>query len=441
LADEIQRPHYDSYESTDQQHSGAYPATSNVMRRQSSADSGNKRVASAASRRDPTGSADQNGYVSSGTVAKLISRFAQDESATTQTRDSVKQDDDPQTSLNSTGGVSFLQKYSQSRPGSAASSQLIEQWTQNPPSKVDSSKRWDDAYSSENSYPTNMDVDKAAFTATHHISSPRRSSSPIKEAGYEELPSVLSTRKDRPAVNGGHSDSRRTRQRLNSHHDSLGSSNNTFMFATSRPEQRYSSNTADLNDCEQISHRECDDKTFDTHNSFTRQTNGHGRMPVRSSTNGFAVDNHGDKDDRYYRTTEHEAPSNSTFDHASSFTGPATNSIHEQNGDEATKTATRPATFDSTLQSMLGADPGSKPVTISHEQYDRFARRTKPPIIRKSRAAIGRGRAYQSPFASRTFRRDSVGTPASRQGYYASHSTWKPNIKVIIIILTKNIYD
>ena len=431
MADETQRRRYDSYESADQQHSDAYPATTNVIRRQSSAGSGNSRAASAASRRDPTGSAHQNGYVSSGTVTKLISRFAQDESATTQTRDSVKQHDDPQTSLNSTGGVSFLQKYSQSRPGSAASSQLLEQWTQNPPSKVDSSKRWDDAYSSENSHPVNMDVDKAAFTATHHISSPRRSSSPIKEAGYEELPCVLSTRKDRPAVNGGHSDSR-TRQRLNSRHDSVGSSNNPFMFATSRPEQRYSSNNAELNDCELTSHIGYDDKTFDTHNSFTRQTNGHGRMPVRSSTNGFAVDNHGDKDGSYYKTSEHEAPSSSTFDHASSSTGPATNSIHDQNGDEATKTATRPATFDSTLQSMLGADPVSKPVTISHEQYDRFARRTKPPVIRKSRAAIGRGRASQSPFASRTFRRDSFGTPASKQGYYASHSTWKPTIKVTI---------
>ena len=435
FSDDVQRTHYVS-SSGDQQPSGNYPAASNSSRRWSSASSANKSVAS-------QGKPRQNGQM----VAKLISRFAQDEeSAATQNRHSVEQNAS-QASLNSTGGVSFLQKYSQSRPGSAASSQLIEQWAQNPSSKVDSSKRWDDAYSNENSHPgnaSNENVDKAAFTTAHHVTHPQRSSTPIKEAGYEELPCVMNARKEHSTANGGCSTSR-TKQPVNGHHNRSGlNSNKAFVFVTSRHEPGYT----DI-DNELIDHETSNDRT----NLSTGRANGHGSTPVRSSNSGFTVGSSGNKQFRYYKKTEHDVPNESTFDNTNPFNGHKktehdvpnestfdnTNPFnghegdaHENSGAQTTNTGSRPATFESALQSMLGTDTGNKPVTISHEQYDRFARRTKHPVTRKSRAASGRGRqkASQSPFASRLIRRESFGN-APRQSH-ASHLAWKPQIKVTI---------
>lgn len=413
FSDDVKRTHYVS-SSGDQQPSGNYPGASNSSNRWSSASSANKSVAS-------QGKPRQNGQM----VAKLISRFAQDEeSAATQNRHSVEQNAS-QASLNSTGGVSFLQKYSRSRPGSAASSQLIEQWAQNPSSKVDSSKRWDDAYSNENSHPgnaSNENVDKAEFTTVHHVTHPQRSSTPIKEAGYEELPCVMNARKEHSTANGGCSTSR-TRQPVNGHHNRSGrNSNKAFVFVTSRHEPGYT----DI-DNELIDHETSNDRT----NLSTGRENGHDSTPVRSSNSGFTVDSSGNKQFRYNKKTEHDAQNESTFDNTNPFNG-HTGDAHENSGAQTTNTGSQPATFESALQSMLGADTGSKPVTISHEQYDRFARRTKHPVTRKSRAASGRGRqkASQSPFASRPIRRESFGN-APRQSH-ASHLAWKPQIKVTI---------
>ena len=372
-----------------------YPDTFNVNHRQSSISSG-ENVAS--SEGEVTGKLPQN--CNRGTVVKLNSRCAKDDSAVTQRRVSMGYDA-PETCVNSTGGgVSFLQKYSHSRPGSAASSQLMEQWAQNSVSKVDSSKRWDDAYSNDSSSHAPRDpsenVDKTAFRAPNH---PQCSSSPINEPGYDELP-MMST-KDRSAVNGdcvsswaGHLVKSHTRR----------NTDNDFTVGSLRQEQ------------------------VSNDNDITGITNG----PRDNHTMSAVASNNVSSWNAKYRhgdNVNHVGTNESGFEKASSFIG----SRCEQNDARMATTGSQVNTFESALQNMLGTEAGNKSVTISHEQYDKFARHTKPPVLRKGRVAgkHGRDKVYQSGSASRVIRRDGFSATAPKQSY-ASNLTWRPKAKVTI---------
>ena len=365
--------------------------TFNVNHRQSSVSLG-ENVASLDG--EVAGKLPQN--CNNGTAAKLNSHSAKDESAVIQMKLSTEYDA-PETCVKSTGGVSFLQKYSRSRPGSAASSQLMEQWAQNSVSKVDSSKRWDDAYSNDSSNRPSKDpiqnVDKTAFRAPNH---PQCSSSPIKEPGYDELP-TMST-KDRSAVTDGCVSSR-PGQMVKGH--TRRNNDNAFTFESLRHEQ------------------------VSTDNYSTGIANG----PRNHTTNAVDSNNVSSWIAKYRHSdnVNHVGTNESSFEKANSFFG----GRREQNDASTSVTGSQSKTFESALQNML--DAGNKSVTISHEQYDKFARHTKPPVLGKGRAVgrHGRDKVLQSPSAARVIRRDGFSATAPKQSY-ASNLTWRPKAKVTI---------